>query len=489
MHLRERIPARPWSTFFLIASLVQAGCMFEPANEDAICAEDQPMTFSGQILAGGQLVRIESSASRNGPFTPVTQVFSRLRSSLTGTALWRTGAVVNTWSNISGGTVPLRETFIRAWIGTSNFPFYLRTFDSVELAGESGLQCIIRTATQQQIPAFSAAIQCTSSDSPIVRLTAPTSGTCACPTSFTGDIAITKVETIHLYRCLQQLNGSLIVPKGYPDTVSLPDLAVVTGDVLLDYTPEGFDESARIIDLPSLTDIGGDLEVLFDLYSYFDTIFPIGLDAVTVVGGEIRVIANVAFPNFSGLSSITSHAGDVTITAPTDGLGTQLLANLATIGGNVHLEFTQAFENALPGLQTLLGNLTILNWSDFNAPVLTQLATVAGDVTLQDVDFPAQMFAPSLNVGGTFAVIGESAFDFLLYAGTSLTPGALTLDATEFTEFNGAHVQVQGAGQIEIVDNPCLEANEISAFLSDQQQGGWTGISIVSGNGGGVMCP
>jgi hypothetical protein len=488
MRFHERLLSKASIAILVCCSAIFTGCMFEPANESDVCAVDQPMTFSGQVLAGGSLVRIEAADNPAGPFTHVTEVFAGPRSSLTGTAIWRTGAVVDDWS-ATLGSAGIRETFIRAWVGTTSFPFYLRTYDSAEVAGETGIQCIIRTAADQQISILFAASICQSPTSPIARVRAADPGNCACPTQHTGDLILTNVETIHLYRCLQDLDGNLIVPKGYPDTVSLPDLVNVDGNVLLDYTPEGYSEPARTIDLPLLTDIGGDLEVLFDLYSYDTTIFPVGLDAVTDVGGEIRIISEVAFPNYFGLSGITSHFGNVTITAPTDGLGGQILANLATITGDVHLEFTQAFENPLPGLQTLNGNLTIVDWADFNTPGLSQLAIVTGDVTLQDLDFPAQMFAPSLAVGGNFDVIGESAGDLSLYAGSLLTAGALVLDTTDLTQFNAAHVQVQGSGTIEIVDNPCLEANEISAFLSDQQLGGWTGSAIVSGNGGGPMCP
>ena len=83
--------------------------MFEPSNDSEVCATDQPMTFSGNVLAGGTEVRIESADNPNGPFTLVAEVFAGPWSSFTGTARWRTGAIVYTWSGVIRGVVTERH--------------------------------------------------------------------------------------------------------------------------------------------------------------------------------------------------------------------------------------------------------------------------------------------------------------------------------------------------------------------------------------------
>ena len=167
------------------------------------------------------------------------------------------------------------------------------------------------------------------------------------------------------------------------------------------------------------------------------------------------------------------------------------LSNLERVDHNLELDIGNPVPTGmLPRLRTVDRDATVR--ARFLAPAtLADLQTVGGDLMVEgrsthpiDASGGSGRILGALNsVGGTLAFRYDTGLLRAFDVGASgLTAAALSIRDTQQTSFSSATVQVVGAGEIRIQDNPSLCASAIDAFLLGQTS--WTGTSVRSGNAG-----
>jgi hypothetical protein len=234
-----------------LAVLSLSGCMLTPTDEMAVCGRNAAVQFTGYTLVAGQTVELQAASSATGTFTTfATATASGSAVNVNGTQLyaWSVRAIVPTWVYRASGY----DAFVRGKVGDN----FLVTFDTVNAGGQTQYQCIGEQLGQGKSGA-EAGWNCRSADTPVVRLRAPLTSTCPCPTTVSGNVTISDAVSAAYYQCMTTLNGNLSVTPAAPSTVALPALTEVHGDVTLDYTTPG--GTARAIQLANLPNIDGDL--------------------------------------------------------------------------------------------------------------------------------------------------------------------------------------------------------------------------------------
>jgi hypothetical protein len=481
-----------------VAVTASAGCMIKPANGDVLCRRSAPITFSGYASAQNT-VWIEAAPSAAGPFvaTPLPSVFPATQVNLQGNTAysWATGGPIpnSAWAPTATGY----ETFVRA-MGGNGPTSGLITFDNAVLGGgTSGLACFVANSADLG----TAIKKCVSKQSPIVHLTAPKPANCACPTTYTGDVVIATVEDVDHWHCLTQLDGALTITGGkasYLPGFTLPALQTVTGSVSIDYSPSPglFGPMKPLsIDLPSLIAIGKGLSLSLEPGIDPGTV-DVKLNALTSVGGDI--VGNFPESNstLSGLGSLTSVPGDVTLLGEGDFHAGAFLPALMHVGGSVHIESGFHSAQFLQALETVAGDLTLALLVIDQNLLLDNLVSVGGSVHVLSVTWPTPLL-PSLHaIGGALDISPAPTLtdalgpaDLSMIGSSSLSAGALTIEqSSKITAMNGSHLTITGNGAISVTDNPNLLACDVDKFVATQTAAGWAGTQTNSGNLG-PPCP
>ena len=456
-------------------------CMASPRDDTAVCGEEEVFDFSG-VTQGPRTVQVEASASEAGPFAalgttaacPAPYLGFGL-GVLGGVHEWRLSSASGAWGTERGA----RVTYLRA-------------------RAQVGRQWIPLTTFEEGTPPQ------TSDRSPLVRITAPPSSTCDCPTSFSGDVVIASGPDARRFACLTEIDGRLIVTEDAPASFALPNLALVTGDVQLDLSsfcsrPE---DQYRAVELPALTTVGGDLRVEARLGALLvGPVVNVGLDAVTSVGGDVSVqVPGNANVIIAGLGALAEAPGSVTVVATGDLSATNLLPQLASVGGDVTIQSGSTTAIVLPAVVSVAGSVLIKR-SRTAGPsfVLPSLESVLGDMVLEDAVFfdDTPKISALAFVGGTYAVrtapesptlwaVGPG--DLSVLGAAPLDVGGLEIDRVEGMTQLGAALQVATGGAITITGNPDLETCEAESFAAQQAAAGWTGPLTIAGNLGGG-CP
>lgn len=459
-----------------------SGCMTSPSDSQVLGSRTEAVRFSGYALQSNATVQL-SAADGAGAF----QRFASAPIATTAELLpggqsfypWEVTATIpqQYWSRVPGCSHDVARVEGRQVSGTGNYPLY--TFDpgswacvSTELAfGAATRDATARCASQ--VP---------------VRLVAGAGAVHA------GDLVIRSQAEADRYRCVEVIQGNLVVSASEPLT-TFPNLRQVTGDLVIEsrFVPGPSGLVPAEVKLDELTSVGGSLTLRFggeprvtwrpyvnfglprlgsvgrDVnidVQHFD-VGSYGLPRLTRVYGDLR-ISTVAGSELSAgglLEKVRLVSGSVTIRGPRS--VTSLLFALERIEGNLLLELTlpeygDVYENVLPRLREVSGNLTF-SGAQINPRVLPALSQVRGYLNFFGMQRYSQpLAATALAVGGLQIVNTRlNAFPVALAPATQLAPTAV----------------------LRVQNNPELCASAINAFVSSQA--GWSGTRTISGNNDG----
>lgn len=494
VHLRRRMRALSTLAALAISAATQA-CLLTPNQGDVLCGANQSVTFSGYSNAPNQTVYLQAAPSRSGPFVTVaTTVTSATPLNYASTNIYSfsKSAVITQWSS-NDATL---KTYVRAMIyptGSPQSPAYLNTFDKQPPAGNNAAHCI-NTRVNAGDTLSQAVDYCNSNDSPIAELSAPAVTTCPCnPMTYTGDLTIATANEAANYKCLTSLTGNLTVTESAPETVGFPSLTSISGNATLHYerptTIPNEPFHTRVIDLPALTSIGGNV-ALTGRTSESVSGTPGGLHAVTSVGGDIRITVYGTNPNvFAGLQHLD---GDLLIegwngaASNLDIGGSATLANLHTVGGNVHVRGFYACNNMLNGIQAIDGNLTVEAVRLYPSVSFNAVQTVGGNLHFIAMKQFGPPWSSLQTVGGELGVFNHATTTNLsILPVSNFDAGGLRVENNATLTGLGVNVQL-GAGDIHIHNNPALSQCTVNNFVSAQTAGGFTGDVYATNT---VACP
>lgn len=480
----------------LLLAITPAGCLLTPNQGDVLCGANQGVTFSGYSNQPNQTVYLQAAPARTGPFTTLTTVATGASGySYAGTTIYPFSkpAIITAW----GSTDSTLRTYVRAVIyptGSFQSPVYLTTFDADPPAGSNAASCINGRVNAGDT-LNDAIVFCASDDSPIAELTAPAVSTCACsPSTHVGDLVIANANQAATHKCLTALTGSLTVTDAAPEHVAFPNLTSISGHATLHYerlTTIGANPVyyTRVIDLPALTSIGGDVALTGrTIESVSGT--PGGLHAVTSVGGDIRITLHGTNPNV--LSSLTHLGGDLLIEGWTGALGNldlgggATLANLHTVGGDVHLRGFYSTNGVLNNLDAVSGNLTVEAVRFYPSVSFGSLDSVGGDLHFRSMKMMGPPWGQLDTVGGELGVFGHTSLTNLSTLPVQgFTASGLRVENNAALTGLGVNVQL-GAGDLHIHGNPALSQCTVNSFVATQTAGGFSGDSYVSET---MACP
>lgn len=486
----------PLSKLLLLALFTATpACLLTPNQGDVLCGANQSVAFSGYSNAPNQTVYLQAAPSRSGPFvTLTTAVTSATPLNYAGTNIYSfsKNAVITQWST-NDATL---KTYVRAVIyptGSFQSPAYLNTFDKQPPVGNNAATCI-NTRVNAGDTLSEATDYCNSNDSPIAELSAPAVSTCACaPMTYTGNLTIATANDAANYKCLTSLTGNLTVTDAAPETVGFPSLTSISGNATLHYerptNVPGDPYHTRVIDLAALTSIGGDV-ALTGRTSESVSGTPGGLHAVTNVGGDIRITVYGTNPNV--FSALTHLNGDLLIEGWTGAAGNldigagATLANLHTVGGNVHVRGFYATNNVLNGLDSVAGNLTVEAVRFYPSQSFAGLDTVGGNLHFVAIKEFGPTWPSLVSVGGELGVFNQN-----LTTNLSVVPvsniSAAGLRAENNAALTGLGVNVHlGAGDIHIHNNPMLSQCTVNNFVNAQIAGGFSGDVYATQT---IACP
>ena len=495
--------------FVLTASLLagtQAGCMLEPGHEQEVALISNSISFAGAVPLSEREVTIEASASPKGPFVEVGSVFSAAAGTPVGTTTLYGYAVDlvipdELWAETCAG----RETFVRAKDGDA----VLLTYDSEEVAGVSGAECIT-SRLDEGAHVVSAAYGCASPYGSPVRLRSPQRGRHS--GEFQRDVHIVNPHQAEDYSCAVQIDGDFSVTDPTPTDVSFPLLATVTGSVELLY-PRPASGVARTIGLPLLATVGGTLSLESPRPEAAEplTAIDFGMPALDALGGSLHITFNASgtgFDSLSGLGGLADLPQDLAVTnqRTTDTSYGSLLPNLTSVGGNVELVGGLTCHGILDPLVTVGGSLWVetttlasglgsLASVDGDADLriglvggdVPSLTSVGGDLRLRMDNFvlpPGAMHLPALTlVQGTLRIYDSGSSPAAVGA-ASVEVGGLELDASPGVDELPADVDqfaIEPTGPITIVDNPNITDCEAQSYVDSLST--HTGPVTIGGNG------
>lgn len=494
---------RTWKYVSAAAALwLSAGCMVTPGNGQRFTSVDAPIPTSGYTTAKGDVLTIQTAPSRSGPWTDLVQ--SNPNTAFVSNA-WISGTdptktqPLYSWY-VTGGNVYIPrerwnnsgsedcEVYMRAYSASNNYVY--DTFDdkSVSPRGETWMQCYNRVeAKPTSLNDFLQ--QCKSSQTPVVRLLAPSNGIdchCAKIGAQQGDVTVSSQASVDALKCISEITGSLTVQSVDGVNPTFPKLAKVDGNVTLSYAPVGAANVIPTMSFPALTTVGGALGVQIAR-------MPTGGQAqvsmpalATVVGGvEIDAMSRMTgMMSLSGLGALTTLP-KLTLRLDSDATLSTLLPALTNVTGDVALYNSGAFHDALPALAHVDGNVSIIYNAGTIRPAesigLQALAFVGKTLHLENTPWPsfAPAFAQLSTVQGALEVLATNLSSLSMGA-SKLSVGSLNVNGNAaLTTLGASNVSVAGNGDITIVNNPSLAECEATSFVSAQTAAGWAGNATL----------
>lgn len=318
-----------------------------------------------------------------------------------------------------------------------------------------------------------------------------------------GDLSLFGSDEAEPYKCVTKIVGDLSVNNGTDESVALPKLHEVTGNLevtlnrYIEFEPRVEFVTGRF-EAPILSTIGGDV-ALHDnkdpqIPGSDQAKFDFSLDAVTSVGGDVW-IDNSAFPgNIKALNALTSVVGNLEVNWSSNDVNADvLLSSLEVVHGGLDVTVSTNANRLLGALRRVQQDLSIQSYNAapwHAAPTfLDALERVDGDMTLYRWEKGGCSAMSQLDyVGGTLRLEQLASAD-TARLGTSLSTGALEVVAgSAVTLLPAADLEVRDAGDVTITDNPNLCQCTVAAFLDQLQTNGWTGSASVSGNGALASC-
>lgn len=473
---------KKWLSFMFVAT-TGLGCLVTPTNGGGPVDTTRSLSFVGYAGGARQLVEVSASSTREGPFGVIASTFSDARGLATGGSIrlyaFSTNAAVPNWAPVCGG----QEAFIQAKANGG----LLTTFDKVNASGQTLGQCL-GSAVAEGANVIGAGFTCASDDSPVVRLLVPS--TVEQPTSFVGDIVINNAADATSWACLQTLTGNLTVTDATLETIVMPSLISVSGDLSLEYPrPMTILPDTRAIELPLLTTVGGHVSLAsHGNENHSVEAFRIGLPALATVGGDVSVLFQGFNASPTGLNALINLPGNLNIETGTgggDSTGHSYLKFLTHVGGNVHLDLGNSVYGMLPALVAVGGDFELADGNPADNSSFGALQTIGGDLLVTNAIFynASSYGFPALTaVTGMLSVVAVGKPNLRLGAVSGLTVGSLLVDSNpSLVIMDAAHLIVMPSGGVTISNNVNLCTSVANAWLMGL--GAWAGASAISGNG------
>jgi hypothetical protein len=491
---------RTWLCILGLSVLgASSACVVGPTNGDApLCGADAPIEISGYAPderasgPGYDQVLVEVGPRRDGPFSELVRAPISFTQGETWGA-WTTGKVVvprNRWGN-SDSTAELFLRVRYAFDPPNGNKIFFYTYDNPSLGTGQTVACV-SDRIQAGASRTDAAALCASSQSPLVRVTAPVMSQCGCSAETTarGNVMIHNIGDVDAHRCDVAMNG-LFIYNDSPLVVSLPRLRSVRG-LSIYYDVPGRPTEARRVELPGLTRVDGPMAIqargLVDGTLRLDVGLP---DITTVTGKFYTTISGTGGVSLQGLNGLTSIGGDMDLVFHGQADGARFLPQLETLGGRMMLHHDAGITKMMPSLTSIGSHLWLLYhgtsaqselvgfdklrsvgadmlfdsspWQTFDdgEPAFSQLGSIGGTLTLNKTQLQSlRLGAPPLSVG-SLSVTGN--------------PQLISLPA-------GADMPLSSTGTLTVQNNFSLGECQVTQFVSEQVALGFTGQVTTGGN-------
>jgi hypothetical protein len=508
-------PCERWFGPLVVAAFGLSACMFEPGHEQVV-QRRREVTFSGSVLTARAELIFEAGQSPLGPFTEIGSTLSSgVPMMLGGATLYAfsddAAIAPSLWAQTCAGF----ETFVRARGGA----LVLTTYDSEAIAGETPAECVADEIAAG-LPFVTAAFNCASPFGAPVRLRALGGGLSG--TTIERDVRIVNPHQAMDYACVETIDGDLTIEDPTPSDIALPALVEVTGNVEVIYPRDG-GGTARVVDLPALTTVGGDVDLSSPRpeVAEGETDIDFGLPVLASVGGDVTIefeLPGTGIDSLAGLPSLAAIAFDLEVVslAEHDASYTNLLPNLAAVGGSAYLDLGLTSKGIFSALETVDGDFTlqigvlvtgmeslIEVGGDFSFSILGSgggflnggliggemplLATIGGDAEFTVINLQVtagERYLETLSlVGGVLRFAqSEAPIESLGSLGVSVlgldldaNPGLMDLAASL------AHISVADDGPITITNNPAITDCDAQSYVDGLA--GHTGPVVIAGNG------
>lgn len=432
--------------------------MLTPTDDQPLSSSGATVEFTGYAPTPALQVVLEAGPSPAGPFSPwpgSTVYASLLPTRIVG------GLPYYRWSHL--GAIP-SDRFAGDCSGNATYVRPTTTAGAFTTFDDAGIDCFLNEVTSfgffGATAMQNALTKCGAATSPVVRLSAPAgSGT------YTGNVVVTSQAEADALACYTTIDGDLSILPPTTATLDLPNLAHVTGDLVLSLPADGnlpdtgpYEEvrcgqtmswwsNISRVRLPALLDVSGDLSI--DVPS--DAVpttngerIELDLEALTQVGGDLSLTFEVPAIVPCGLSSLTQVGGDLTFVAGGQDVGlAQLWPSLTTVGGNASAgRFYSLVGSPFQALTTAGGVVTFHHHSgQVYGEVCPQLTSAAGIkldhtnlASLEDLGTPSVTIG-SLELQDNFRMLLANNVNFTPDASLLIGPGNNALTDAEICPF------------------------------------------------------
>jgi hypothetical protein len=485
--------------------------MTTPNDGDALCGIEGTVSPAGWFPEAGWKIVVEAGPTPNGPWMTIA-------TTTTATSAVqipdKNGSVENYYS-WNAGTVSLapgawgvednvRATYIRSYsppTGAGGQAEYCYSFDSVATSPlhEDWYTCASnKWNAEGQQKFYQAVMECASGRTPLARVTAPLDSTCPCTSIPTigSDVTISSSADLAPLRCAGAITGALTVKNGAGlQSVSLPQLKTIGGDLSIDFTPVSGTTTARTINIPALNSIAGNVTVTGQMPAGATTAVNVALPAMASLGGSLSATFTGGGVTLSGLAAVATLNKDLQIDLGGDTGAGGFLSALTEVKGATNVTVRANATGLLPALAKVDGTFSLAH---------TGATTSAGTIG----------FGSLTSVGGDldFNGLPWSAFGTTAFGKLASVTGTLRLEQSQLTTFDVGvstlalgnleigddpvllslpirNVKVSPSGDITIVNDPKLPTCAVSNFLDAQTTAGWNGTFAVDGTDDNATCP
>ncbi|MGZ3438511.1 MAG: hypothetical protein ACXVDD_03305, partial [Polyangia bacterium] len=326
--------------------------MTGPGNGQRLASPDSSFPVGGYTPIQGDVMSIQVGPSANGPWTELVK--SNPTTPYVTTA-WLSGTDPNqrnplySWYVTGTATIPRDywqnvgsedcQVYLRAMSGQFGQAYDVFDDKAASPRNESWMDCYTRVNQPNYISLSDFVQKCRSSQSPVVRLVAPSNGIdCHCVKIGTvqGNVTVADKKSADDLRCISEITGSLTVQSVDGINPVFPALKKVGGTVTLAYSPVGANNVIPSMSFPALTTIGQALLVQI-------TRMPTGGAAQIAMPALQNAYGGVEIDAMSHMTGMMTVAGlpavttlpSLTLRLDSDATLTTLLPSLTTVTGNV----------------------------------------------------------------------------------------------------------------------------------------------------------
>jgi hypothetical protein len=303
---------------------------------------------------------------------------------------------------------------------------------------------------------------------------------------------------------LKLVTGNVIIDTDHVATASLAKLATIGGDLtvkmnhfLVAVPPNSSKATVSVLETPALTTIGGNIELdgilNYDIAGIAHT-FDFGLDHVTSLKGNVRVSVptNGRAAALNGLTTIKKSVS-ITWPGPNDLIAPKLLSNATAVAEDVTVYGASYMDKFMSKLTSIGGTLTVttanpMNWLRGSA-VFTALSSIGKDLVLNRA---GAYWCTTTALANLTQVVGQIRIIDSDLAGrigkSGLSAGGIEIAGSHGTMPFFPDLQLTAVAKVSVHDNPDL----CQCFVDELQQNltthGWSGLVASSGNGTCSTC-